>query len=57
MAITAVYLLRAAALPLMMNVVPGRTDAFMIWSSAIVLVYGLVHAMGLWRGWAYLSAR
>lgn len=39
-AICAVYLLRAAALPALLAYAtgPGRTAAFMVWSSAIVLV-------------------
>ncbi len=50
--ITAVYLLRG-----MIVVYPrllGRPDlsaSFVLWSSIIVLAMGLVHAIGVWRGW------
>lgn len=53
--ITAIYLLRAAALPLMLGTMPGRSPAFLIWSSVVVLIYGLVHAIGLIRGWNELG--
>jgi hypothetical protein len=50
-AITAVYLLRALALPVMLKTMADRGAAFLVVSSAIVLGVGLVHAMGLWTGW------
>ena len=38
--ISAIYLIRAAALPVMLvYLVPGRSAEFLIWSSAIVLVF------------------
>ena len=51
--IAAIYLLRGLAL------VPAliKGDAFMIWSSVIVLLYGAAYAVGTWRGWASLGAR
>ncbi|MGC1301092.1 MAG: hypothetical protein WA840_01850 [Caulobacteraceae bacterium] len=57
-AICAVYLLRAAALPALLAYAtgPGRSAAFMVWSSAIVLVYGVVHAVGVSTDWADLKA-
>ncbi len=54
-AITAVYLLRAVALPMMIRTMPDRSMAFLIWSSAIVLLIGAVHAVGLIRGWRQLG--
>lgn len=54
-AITAVYLLRAAAFPLMLRTMPDRGATFLASSSAIVLVIGLVHAAGLWTGWRELG--
>ncbi len=53
--ITGIYLLRAFALPLMLRTMPGRNAAFLVWSSAIVLVLGVVHAVGLVRGRNSLS--
>jgi hypothetical protein len=52
-AVCGVYLLRAAALPVLLAYAtgPGRSAAFFIWSSLIVLVYGLVHAIGLATSW------
>lgn len=55
--ICAVYLARAAALPLMIRYWPGNLSAtFLAVSSAIVLVFGVVHLIGLVTGWAQLSA-
>lgn len=53
-AITAIYLLRAAALPLMLRTMPDRGATFLFVSSAIVLAIGLIHAVGLWTGWRTL---
>lgn len=50
--ISAVYLLRG--LVVLMPSALGRPDlttAFLVWSSLIVLFYGLVHAIGTWRAW------
>ena len=55
LAITTVYLLRAAALPLMLVAMHENGPAFLVWSSAIVLAIGLLHAIGLWSGWARLG--
>jgi hypothetical protein len=56
--ICAVYLLRAAALPILLAYAtgPGRSATFMVWSSIIVLVYGLVHLIGIWASWTALKA-
>ena len=36
---------------------PDLSATFMIWSSLIVLVYGIAYAVGTWRAWPYLSKR
>jgi hypothetical protein len=36
---------------------PDLSPGFMLWSSLIVLVYGLTYAVGTWRAWPYLSKR
>lgn len=46
-AIAAIFLARAAALPLLFSVMPDRSSAFLWTSSAIVLAFGVVHAVGL----------
>lgn len=56
-AISAIYLLRALAPLPMLLLRPELVDAFLLWSSAIVLVYGLCYALGTRRAWAALSAR
>jgi hypothetical protein len=58
-AICAVYLLRGAALPALAAyaIGPGRSTSFMVWSSVIVLIYGVVHAIGISTSWADLKAR
>lgn len=51
-AITAVYLLRG--LVMFRPSLLGRPDlsaGFLLWSSVIVLAIGLIHAIGIWRGW------
>ncbi len=51
-AISAVYLLRGLLIvPVLMK--PGA-PAFDIWSSLIVLVYGMAYAVGTWRAWDQL---
>ena len=54
-AITAVYLLRGLVLLPMLAFRPDLVGSFAVWSSAIVLVYGMVHAVGTWRAWPALS--
>ena len=54
-AITAIYLIRAAALPASVLLKPELVDNFTIWSSIIVLVYGLSYAIGTWTAWPRLS--
>jgi hypothetical protein len=46
-AIAAIFLARAAALPLLFRVMPDRSSAFLWTSSAIVLAIGIAHAIGL----------
>ena len=53
--ICAIYLLRAAALPLMLARMPDRGTTFLVVSSAIVLVIGLVYLAGIVTGWSRLS--
>jgi hypothetical protein len=36
---------------------PGLSPGFMLWSSLIVLVYGLTYALGTWQVWPHLSKR
>jgi hypothetical protein len=56
-AITAVYLLRGLVLVPIALLNPKMLDAFTLWSSLIVLVYGLCYALGTARAWPALSAR
>jgi hypothetical protein len=50
--ISAIYLLRGLVLlrPSALGR-PDLTTSFLVWSSLIVLVFGLVHAIGTWRAW------
>lgn len=52
--IAAIYLLRALVFVPLHFSRPQHTDAFAIWSSLIVLVYGIAYAVGTWRAWASL---
>jgi hypothetical protein len=57
-AVSAVYLLRGSMLfmPQTFNR-PDLSAQFMLWSSLIVLVYGIVYAVGTWRAWPHLCRR
>ncbi|MEG3087359.1 hypothetical protein [Sphingomonas sp. PB4P5] len=53
--VTAVYLARGLILfwPAALKR-PDLSPSFIFWSSVIVLTFGLIHLVGLWRGWADL---
>jgi hypothetical protein len=53
--ITAIYLLRGLVLLPALAMNGGRVGAFLWWSSLIVLVYGIVYAVGTFRAWPALS--
>ena len=54
-AITAVYLLRGLVVLPLAILRPALVTPFVLWSSAIVLIYGIVHAIGVWAAWGSLS--
>ena len=56
-AITAIYLIRGALLIPAVIYVPYPEGAFDYWSSAIVLVYGLVYLVGVILAWPSLSKK
>jgi len=53
--ITAIYLLRAAALPFLLRMMPDRSPAFLVWNSIVVLIFGFVHLTGVILGWSALQ--
>ena len=53
--ISAIYLARGLILFPTLVLKPQLLDAFAVWSSLIVLAYGVAYAVGTWRGWAVLS--
>ena len=53
--ITAIYLLRGMVVVPIWLAKPQLMTSFAIWSSAIVFIYGVVHAVGLWKAWPALS--
>ena len=55
--ISAIYLLRGLVLVPAYAINPGGVEPFVLWSSLIVLVYGLAYAAGTWIAWPALSAR
>lgn len=52
--ISAIYLLRALAVVPLLLIPTQQSPAFWLWSSAIVLIYGLSYAIGTWRAWPEL---
>ena len=55
--ISAVYLLRGLILIPVLVANPGGVQPFVLWSSLIVLVYGVAYAVGTWIAWPALSQR
>jgi hypothetical protein len=55
--ISAIYLLRGLVLVPAFAFNPNAVDSFTLWSSLIVLLYGVAYAVGTWRAWPALSAR
>jgi hypothetical protein len=53
--ITAIYLLRGLALPLMLRTMPELSPRFLVISSIIVLAIGVTHAIGLAQGWDQMA--
>ncbi len=49
--IAGIYLLRGLAIVPLALLRPGQVNAFLVWSSLIVLVYGSAYAIGTWRAW------
>lgn len=54
MVISAIYLLRAVAFPFLKPLFPANTQAFWLVSSAVCLVMGLVHLVGIIDLWGVL---
>lgn len=55
--ISAVYLARGLILFPAVALKPELIDAFAVWSSLIVLVYGVAYAVGTWKSWGSLSRK
>jgi hypothetical protein len=55
--ISAIYLLRALVLPHAMIFMPDVVTPFLIWTSLIVLAYGLAYAAGTFLHWPALSPK
>ena len=53
--ISAIYLLRGLALIPALIINRGDVMPFILWSSLIVLVYGIAHVVGTWTAWPSLS--
>jgi hypothetical protein len=56
-AISAVYLLRGLVLAPALVKSGAGVDRFLLWSSLIVLAYGIVYAVGTFRAWPALAPR
>ena len=53
--ISAVYLLRGLVLIPALVINGANVMPFILWSSLIVLVYGIAYAIGTWTAWSSLS--
>ena len=52
--ISAIYLLRAFGFPIM-ALQAGGISQFNMWSSSIILVFGVAYALGTWNAWTDLT--
>jgi hypothetical protein len=55
--ISSIYLLRGLVLIPIAIFEPKALNPFNIWSSMIVLVYGILYAVGTWQAWQALSTK
>lgn len=55
--ISTIYLVRGLVLIPALVINRGDVLPFVLWSSLIVLVYGLAYTIGTWAAWPSLSAR
>ena len=55
--ISAIYLLRGLALIPALVLNGANVMPFILWSSLIVLVYGIAYAVGTWSAWPHLRPR
>lgn len=55
--ISAIYLLRGLAPVPMLIARPALVDSFVLWSSLVVLLFGICHAVGTWIAWPNLAPR
>ena len=53
--ISAIYMARGLILFPLLAWRPEVVDSFTLWSSLIVLAYGLAHAIGTWLAWGALA--
>jgi hypothetical protein len=56
-AISAIFLLRGLILFPALAANGGQVEAFLLWSSLIVLVYGIAYAVGTFLAWPALAQR
>ena len=54
--ISGIYLLRGLAL-VPISFTPAAQTPFNLWSSLIVLAYGIAYAVGTWKAWPALSTK
>lgn len=54
LAITAIYLLRGLVIVPVLVLPRTKATTFGLWSSGICLVFGVVHALGVWQAWRNL---
>lgn len=53
--ISAIYLIRGLVFVPFNMWRPQYSGSFALWSSSIVLIYGLAYAVGTWRAWSALA--
>jgi hypothetical protein len=54
--ITSLYLVRGLFIFVVLALIPSKVTPFLVWSSAISLVYGVVHLLGVIQAWNTIGA-